>query len=461
MTVTRPASKPAGFWAPPPRPVRTQPTAPPSLPQLNSASLPLEDQRAISLAIAHSIQGTTEVTLGVPKAERLWTEFILGQKREWDPHLQRGDLRTRIDSLLAFLLAAHRRGLSADRMRKALVHVFTRARSSPALLLDPVVIAYSKGQAKMKQPLKAVMKRRFAERKVPLPLSWILASRARYMRLPSEDDSVVDSAFAYLALIAQAHTGDRVGNFAHATPDESRRKTVPISRQPDDKHAVRGGDVLFYYNESLDPSSTIDSRDKKQDRIIASHKWLSDPCLVFAACFLLYTKKNQSYHCTPKWVRRGSSAAEDHFLEDLVLSRRYAPMGPEDLFFSRMSQSPVSRGSVKRLLSREVTQVNKDIARAKGCTPANFSSTSARSVGISSLAQYGLPEDALLQHSGHKTIAVTKGHYIFKGALRRRTPSALAITPDQGFDEEDLTLLLMAMKTVRDQVHRDMEMPRG
>ena len=39
---------------------------------------------------------------------------------------------------------------------------------------------------------------------------------------------------------------------------------------------ISGGDVLFYYNESLDPSSTIDSRDKKQDRIIASHKWLSD-----------------------------------------------------------------------------------------------------------------------------------------------------------------------------------------
>ena len=62
------------------------------------------------------------------------------------------------------------------------------------------------------------------------------------------------------------------------------------------------------------------------------------------------------------------------------------------------------------------------------------------------------------KHAGHKSSKTTFAHYVFKGVPRRRIPSALSLTPEQGLDEEDLRLLLMSMKEVRRQLGLQ---PRG
>ncbi len=412
-----------------------------------------EDLLAIHDTIAHQVKGSTEAGLGISKVASLWSgyarlkgfganAFLKGMSRDRAVHV-----------LLAFLLRCRRQGLGLSRIKRSLHQVFLRGLGNPAHLEDARIAAYVKGARFQGVHLKTVVKARFARRKVPLPFSWIPRSRVRFFRLPSKIDEEVQASMAYLILVLQVHTAERISNFARTQPVNSSRKSATISDQGPDTHALRGADAIIFSNDRL-PSAGPQGRDRGRDTALASHEWLGTAPVdnVFALCLLFYTRKNQGYHCQPKWVRRGISALEDQLLTDLILSRQYAPMGGEDLFFARMSQEPGHLGSVRNPLAKDVAALNKAMATQHGFDPMNFSTTSARSAGISSLCQAGVSEDNLSRFAGHKSSHTTKTHYIFQGALRKRVTSALSLDSGQVYDEDDLLLLMEAMTIARSQL---------
>lgn len=352
------------------------------------------------------------------------------------------------EKLLKFYLSLQRQQINIKRTHKALVHVFKRdVLASTAVFEHPSVQSFRRGADRFLVNLRAVQQQRFARRKVALLIDWVRQGRNKFFKLPSLVRSDVESSLCYLAMAVQVHTGCRISNLAHTGPDNESRLHPTESVDPNDKHALRGRDVLFCANSGL--GSDVSARVTRLDTITPSNAWILSSATVFAICFLMWTKKNTGYHVEPLWVRRGMSVDEDQFLEDLVLSRESAPMAPDALFFSKVDPTT---GATKRITSKMVNELVKTLARTMGAESPNFSTTSGRSAGISALAKFGLSDEQLRKHSGHKSIKTTLAHYVFKGVTRKRIPSALSLSPEQGLDEEDLHLLLMSMKEVRRQL---------
>lgn len=446
----RPFSEKGAPSLEPSRKPRREARAPlPPVPEPARSGILTEEERLRARqVVAHGIQGTTETGLGLHKAECLWRGFLIKNGWEGDLFMARDPPGTQAEKLIKFYLSLQLDKIPVKRTHKALVHVFRRdVLASTAVFGHASVQSFLKGADRHLVDLRAVQQQRFGRRKVALLIDWVRQGRSKFFKVPSLVKSDVESSLCYLAMALQVHTGCRISNLAHTGPDRESRLYPTESMDPNDKHALRGQDVLFCANATLGPN--VATRNTRLDTISPSNEWTKSGDTVFAICFLMWTKKNQGYHVEPLWVRRGMSEDEDQFLEDLVLSRESAPMAPDSLFFSKVD---AASGATKRITSKMVNNTVKALATSMGAGAPNFSTTSGRSAGISALARVGLSEEQLRKHAGHKSSKTTFAHYVFKGVPRRRIPSALSLTPEQGLDEEDLRLLLMSMKEVRRQL---------
>jgi hypothetical protein len=323
---------------------------------------------------------------------------------------------------------------------------------SGSVFTSPALLQYVSGAAKTALDSREKMLRRLADRTMALPLGWVEPMRALLFHWRPADNDAIDLSLCYLVIMVQLHTLMRISNWAHTVADHDARRSPPVVRDRDDKHVVRVGDVFLIIN---DRSLGIDlsSRDRSRDRVVPSHLWdLSLPSHVIALVFMVLTKKNTQFYPELKWVKRGNSAAETRLLCDLLTSRSLAPTDPERPFFSRIGTS----GEVRRTRGGDVSLAGKMVARSHGYDPHNFSTTSNRITGISSLAKMGLPTQAVQVLSGHKS-ASSLSHYTQAPArlstLREGPPqqavSVLAFSPNSGWDDDDLDEQVMAMAFAR------------
>jgi hypothetical protein len=163
---------------------------------------------------------------------------------------------------------------------------------------------------------------------------------------------------------------------------------------------------------------------------------------------MCWTTKSRKYSVQPFWLKRGRSPTEDTLLDDVLWSRSWATHVGDALFFSLQSNLEyVARG--RRLLAKEVNFVTKETARALGLPPDNFSSTSHRKGGISSLFGSGASEREILKVSTHASFTTVRHHYLFPCTKVVKsqpvTTSLLGITSDHGFATRDLLDLVMIM----------------
>lgn len=417
-----------------------------------------DDVRAAAQVVAaHSIAGSTEVTRGVAKADGLWRRF--SDASGWlhpsnDLFMLNDSDQVRLEKILSFYEWMRTHDTSVQRSHDGLRTVFQRALMvSGSVFASPALLQYVAGAAKAAVDSREVMLRRLANRTMALPLGWVEPMRALLFNWRPLDDAAIDLSLCYLVIMMQLHTMMRISNWAHTVADYDSRRSPPVVRDRDDKHVVRAGDVFLIIN---DRSLGIDlaSRDRQRDRVVPSHLWdLSLPSHVIAMVFMLLTKKNTQFYPELKYVKRGNSVAETRLLTDLLLSRSLAPADPERPFFSRVGKG----GEVRRTRGGDVSAAGKLVAKSHGYDPHNFSTTSNRISGISSLAKMGLTPEAIQTQSGHKSSRAVSAHYTQApsrlSAPRESPPpqsvSVLAFSPNSGWDDDDLDEQVMAMAFAR------------
>lgn len=402
---------------------------------------------------AHCIAGSTEISRGVAKAEGLWRRFSEASGWLPDLYMLNDSGQTRLEKVICFYEWMRTHDTSVQRSHDGLRTVFQRALVvSEEIFFSHAILKYVSGAAKLATDSRTTMLRRMANRTMALPLGWIEPMRALLFRWRPADNDAIDLSLCYLVIMMQLHTLMRISNWAHTGPDYASRRTKPVVQDRDDKHVVRGGDVVLIINDRC-RGIDLSSRDRSRDRVVPSHAWdLQQPSHVIAMVFMVLTKKNTLYYPELKWVKRGNSDPETRFLSDLLTSRALAPTDPEAPFFSRVGTS----GEVRRTRGGDVSIAGKLVARSHGYDPHNFSTTSNRIAGISSLAKVGHDPETIRSQSGHKSTHSVTAHYTQPHSHTSRRAdvstqglSVLALSPNSGWGEDDLDEQVMAMGFAR------------
>jgi hypothetical protein len=199
-------------------------------------------------------------------------------------------------------------------------------------------------------------------------------------------------------------------------------------------------------------------RRRERDLVTVAYEWAGRVETVFAVAFIFWTQKNQQFHAEPFFVKRGRSESEDKLLAHLLQARAFCTTGPVDPFFMAISQ--VERVSGRRLRSRDVNELMKVVAQEMGFNPADFSTTSNRVAGMTTLCNAsGVVELEVIKKSKHASFQTVRRHYRFPVAHTPRSERVVAtelvgLTTDAGFSTDDLVSYLALRAEVRVQEKR-------